>query len=240
MWIFLNIIQIILIFFITAILGGSVVIAKLLFRVQTYPYLVKNGWAPAILKVSGVKVKVTGYENIIGNEPCVFVANHQSHFDIPALILAIEPTLFFIAKKELKYVPFLGWAMWAAGLIFIDRSNKEKAIESLGSAAQLIKNGKSILSFPEGTRSRNGEIGVFKRGTFILAKQAGVKIVPISISGADKIHKSDGIKINSGVICVAIGKPLETREYMSINPEKIAEKIRNEIIELSKLNSIKN
>ena len=234
MWIVISLIQIFLIFLTTVVFGGMVVVTKFFFGVRNYPYLVKNAWAPCILKVSGVKIKVNGHENINDNEPCIFVANHQSHFDIPSLISGLSPTLFFIAKKELKKVPFLGWAMTSAGLIFIDRSNKDKAIESLTEAAKLIKNGKSILSFPEGTRSKNGEIGSFKRGTFILAKQAEVKIIPIAISGSYHVNPSNSIRIKSGVVSINIGKAIGFDAYKDFSPDAIATQIQQQIIELSR------
>jgi 1-acyl-sn-glycerol-3-phosphate acyltransferase len=234
MFILVNLVQVLLIFVVTAFCASGVIIGKYLFGVRNYPYLVKKVWAPCILKVSGVKIKVNGLENLIEDEPCIYVANHQSHYDIPALICALSPTLFFIAKKELKNVPFLGWAMSAAGLIFIDRSNKQKSIESLEEASSLIKSGKNILSFPEGTRAKNGEIRLFKRGTFIMAKQAKVKIIPISIFGSHKVHQANSLKIKSGTIHVTIGKPIAFETYKDLNPDAIAEKVQKEIIILLK------
>lgn len=149
-------------------------------------------WAPGILWICGIRLKVSGGNQLSETSSYVFVANHQSYLDIPVLFRAIPVNLYFVAKKELKKIPFLGWYMMATGMIFIDRTNRSKSIESLKKAARLISKGKSVIMFPEGTRSKDGFLADFKKGPFMLASQADVDIIPVGISepeGSFEVNK---------------------------------------------------
>jgi 1-acyl-sn-glycerol-3-phosphate acyltransferase len=125
--------------------------------------------------------------------------------------------VYFVAKKELKRIPFLGWGMWAVGMIFVDRSNREKSRISLKKAGEKIKRGKSIVTFPEGTRSETTQMLPFKKGAFHLAKEGRITIVPLAISGTEKILPPGG-KIKGGRIRVKVGEPIpvETIDQLSI------------------------
>lgn len=170
-------------------------------------------YSPVLLKIAGTRIKVIGKANMPINEPVIVVSNHASHIDIPCLCYALPANLHFIGKKELKWVPFLGWYMWLAGHIFIDRSNRNKAVESMKQAAQKIKNGKTVILFPEGTRSRTGQMGKFKKGAFHLAFEAGVKIVPVYVEGTRKIWPAEKFSISPGEVVVNIGKPTDVSTF---------------------------
>lgn len=163
-------------------------------------------WAPGILWVCGIRLKVLGTEKLNKKDSYVFVCNHQSYLDIPFLFKGIPVNLYFVAKKELKKIPFLGWYMMATGMIFIDRSNRQKSVESLRKAGRLIHDGKSVIMFPEGTRSKDGQLAPFKKGPFMLARQADVCVVPVGI------YEPDGdfqlMKWKSTPIEVRIGEPV--------------------------------
>jgi len=172
---------------------------------------VANIWARILLMMCGTTVEVIGRENILRGKPQVFMANHQSDFDI-LITLAFLPGQFrWIAKKELFAIPVFGQAMRSAGYIEIDRQNHEKALQSLELAALRIRQGKSVMTFPEGTRSRNGEIKAFKPGTFYLAIQSGVPIVPITIIGSGALMPKRSLKIKSGKIRMVIAKPIDVK-----------------------------
>lgn len=143
--------------------------------------MARNQWAPGILWICGLRLKVNGAKHLDIKRSYVFVCNHQSYLDIPVLFRVIPINLYFVAKKELKHIPFLGWYMMATGMIFIDRSNREKSRKSLEKSAHLIQRGKSVIMFPEGTRSRDGLLADFKKGPFVLAKKAEVPVVPVGI-----------------------------------------------------------
>ncbi|RED95575.1 lysophospholipid acyltransferase family protein [Marinoscillum furvescens] len=185
-------------------------------------------WAPGVLWVCGIRLEVSSAAQLT-DDSYVFVANHQSYVDIPLLFRAIPHNLHFVAKKELKKVPFLGWYMMATGMIFIDRSNRNKAIESLRRAARLISKGKSVLMFPEGTRSKNGQVSPFKKGPFMLAKDAGVKVVPVGIDMPDHTYHVGRFGVTH--VKVAIGAPVtyEQDEHVS----KLIDAVHAQVEQLS-------
>jgi len=191
---------------------------------------VANLWAKILLLICNTKVKVIGEENLLRGKPQIFMANHQSDFDI-LISLAYIPVQFrWIAKKELFAIPVFGTAMRSAGYIEIDRSNKEKAIQSIDEAALRIRRGKSIMTFPEGTRSRDGEIKPFKQGVFHLAIKSGVPIVPVSIIGSGRIMPKRSLRIKPGQIKLMIGKPIEVVNFDIEKRHELIEIVRNEIM----------
>ncbi len=175
--------------------------------------LARTVFPPVLMWIAGIKLKTIGQENVPKNESVIFVANHCSHLDIGCLCGALPVNLHFIGKKELMFVPFVGWYMLMAGHIFIDRKSRSKSITSLKKAAIKIKNGKSVAMYPEGTRSKTGELGVFKKGAFHIALDAGVSIVPVHIKGTYNVWPATSNKITPGDVIVRIGKPIDSSEY---------------------------
>jgi 1-acyl-sn-glycerol-3-phosphate acyltransferase len=158
------------------------------------------------------------------------MANHQSDFDI-LIALAYIPVQFrWIAKKELFSIPVFGTAMKNAGYVEIDRHNREKSLQSIDEAALRIRSGKSIMTFPEGTRSREGEIKAFKQGAFHLAIKSGVPIVPVSIIGSDRIMPKRSVRIKPGQIKLVIGEPIDVKSFDIEKRYELIEKVRNTII----------
>jgi len=191
---------------------------------------VANLWAKILLFICDTKVKVIGEENLLRGKPQIFMANHQSDFDI-LIALAYIPVQFrWIAKKELFNIPFFGAAMRSAGYIEIDRHNQEKALQSFDEAALRIRKGKSIMTFPEGARSRDGEIKTFKQGAFHLAIKSGVPIVPVSIVGSGQIMPKRSVKIKSGQIKLVIGEPIEVKSFDIEKRFELIKKVRDTII----------
>lgn len=188
-------------------------------------------WAKILLLICNTKVKVIGEENLLHGKPQIFMANHQSDFDILISLAYIRVQFRWIAKKELFTIPIFGAAMRSAGYIEIDRSNKEKALQSIDEAALRIRRGKSIMTFPEGTRSRDGEIKPFKQGVFHLAIRAGVPIVPVSIIGSGRIMPKRSLRIKPGQIKLIIGKPVEVTNFDIEKRHELIEHVRNEIIQ---------
>lgn len=178
--------------------------------------MARTMFAPGILWGCGAKLEVIGGQSLPKDESYVFVCNHLSYLDIPALFRAIPHNLHFVAKKEIKWVPFIGWYMYATEMIFVDRSNQVKAIASLDRAGKLIKKGKDVLMFPEGTRSKNGAIGDFKKGPFMLATKADIAIVPVAISGTENILRAGKFRLKSGKVTVSIGEPLRMKKSQDI------------------------
>ncbi len=187
--------------------------------------MARTMWSPMILWICGVRLQVSGLEHVDANKPYVLVCNHQSYLDIPVLFRSIIVNLYFVAKKELKKVPFLGWYMMATGMIFIDRTNRNKAIDSLKRAAALIRNGKSVIMFPEGTRSKDGYLAVFKKGPFMLARQADVSVLPVGISetgGHFRITSFKTITIEVNVGAPINANSLEIAQLIQESHDQVA------------------
>jgi len=144
--------------------------------------MARTCWAPGILWICRVRVSVVHTDTIEPATSLVYVSNHQSYLDIPILFTTLPHNLYFVAKQELRKVPLLGWYMAATGMIFIDRSNPRNGVRSLRRAAELIKTGKSVILFPEGTRNPAPALTTFKKGPFTLAHQAGTAILPVGIN----------------------------------------------------------
>ena len=160
----------------------------------------------------GVKVKVEGMENLKEEGPYIFMSNHQGSYDIFALLGHLPFQFKWLAKKELFSIPFFGWTMAAAGYISIDRKGTRETVEAMNEAAQKIRDGMSVVIFPEGSRSPDGSIQPFKKGGFTLAIKSKVPIVPIAIVGSREIMPKDRLTVTSGEIRIRIGRPIETRE----------------------------
>ena len=187
-------------------------------------------WAKVILKVCGVKVNVDGLENIERAEPRIYMSNHQSYFDIFALLGGLPGDFKFLLKQELMKIPLLGITMRRAGYISIDREDARKAIISMNSAAEKIKSGSSVLIFPEGTRSGDGMVGSFKKGGFHLALKSGCDIVPVAIVNSKRIVPKGSLRINRGTIDMNIGIPIPVKDYSKKDINKLIERTREAVI----------
>ena len=186
----------------------------------------------------GFSYSVEGLENLDKNKSYVFAGNHASAFDILLAYATLPFWIVSIAKIELRSIFFLGFVMKSAGHIFIDRNNHEKAIKSLnGAKRSLLKNPRSILLYPEGTRSLNGSIRKFKPGGLILGAQLGLSIVPIYYSGTFELLKKGSFKIKRNQkIKLKIGHPVKVKDYDYSKRRELAKLIENKVIELSKGN----
>jgi 1-acyl-sn-glycerol-3-phosphate acyltransferase len=172
------------------------------------PHRVGRFWARLHLKISGIKVVVTGLERLT-NPPYVFMCNHQSALDIYSLQGFLPFYFKWIAKRQLFKIPFFGWAIGRAGYVSIDRENPREALKAMDEAAKKIRNGMNIFIFPEGTRSVDGTLLPFKKGGFSLALRAMVPIVPIGIYGTNRLQpKGSVIPKEKGVIYIHIGEPI--------------------------------
>jgi 1-acyl-sn-glycerol-3-phosphate acyltransferase len=146
------------------------------------------------------------------DKPYIFMSNHRSIFDIFALFLATEHSLRMVAKRVLFFIPIFGWALWMCRFIPIDRSNREKAIESLENAARKIREGISVLVFPEGTRGPGEPLLPFKKGSFMMALKAGVPVVPVVVLGTEDVMEARSLRVGYGAITVRLGTPIATAD----------------------------
>ena len=187
-------------------------------------------WAKVVLWVCGIKVRAKGQENIDASVPRIYVTNHQSYFDIFALLANINVDFKFIVKQELMKIPLFGFTMRKAGYIGIEREDMRKALKSINVAARKVKGGVSILIFPEGTRSTDGRLQSFKKGGLHLAYKSGCDIVPVNITNSYRIVPKGSLKINKGSIDMQIGKPISVKGYNRKNISKLMDCVRDAML----------
>ncbi|MCH7954393.1 MAG: 1-acyl-sn-glycerol-3-phosphate acyltransferase [Candidatus Marinimicrobia bacterium] len=194
-------------------------------------HFIMSRWAWYILKLSGVKIEIKGLDYLTPGESYIFISNHASLLDIPAVCLGLPFQLRFLAKKELFKIPLFGQALHSAGHIRIDRGNLESAVRSLKEGAITLKErGYSALVFGEGTRSLNGEVGKFKKGGVILALSMGIPIVPLSISGSASLAPKGDFMIKSGIIKITVGEPISTEGKDISDRHSLVSIIRDAVI----------
>ncbi|MAE70565.1 MAG: 1-acyl-sn-glycerol-3-phosphate acyltransferase [Gemmatimonadetes bacterium] len=171
---------------------------------RSFERIVKR-WADRMLRVLGVRVRVVGRPPDIA--PVVFISNHQSLLDIPST-LSIFPHVKIIAKTELFRIPLFGRAMRRAGILEIDRGDRNRAFRTIDEAAKRVRQGTTILVYAEGTRSRDTRIQPFKKGAFVLASKADVPVVPLAIRGTAERLPKGGREVVPGEVRLAIGAPI--------------------------------
>lgn len=228
----MTIFKIVLIFIFIAICSMFAMLFVLIDRSFTLYFGLSKVFAFGVLKLSGIKVTVSGKENIPTDGVYVFASNHISLYDIPLVQLTAPMRVAIVFKKELAKIPLFGWHMLIGPYVVIDRQNAEKAIKSIERAKQLMEKRKlSILIFAEGTRSKDGEVQPFKRGAFYLASRVPFPVVPVSISGTNNVLEKGKLKFKSGEVKIHFDKPIPS-PTTSNKVEEVAlmEKVRNIII----------
>ena len=193
-------------------------------------HTIARKWAKSALAMNGSTIKVSGIENVPKTGGVLFVANHQSNFDIPILVGHVPRDKGFIAKSELLKVPFFRRYMKYIGCVFINRRDTRQSLDAMNDAAERLKAGHSLVIFPEGTRSADGTVGLFKPGSLKLALKAGVPIVPVTINGSLNIMIKGSSLIQSATVRVVISAPIYSEEIKGIDSNVIAQKVRSIIV----------
>lgn len=186
--------------------------------------ILQQGWGRLHLWVSGAKVEMKGLEHIDLSRTYIMMANHQSYHDI-FVVSTIPVYAHWMAKQELFRVPVFGWILGWIGAMRIDRSSKVKTLASVRSAVEQIREGRTVLIFPEGTRSPNGELLPFSKGAFSLAILSQVPILPITIEGTRSIMPKGSYLIRPGTIKVTIDPPIETASLGAKDKDHLQEKV---------------
>jgi 1-acyl-sn-glycerol-3-phosphate acyltransferase len=159
------------------------------------------------------RIRVHGVEHVRRGQPYVYMANHSSLIDTPALFAYLPHPFRIMAKRELFYVPFMGWHLWTAGHFPIDRGNARKTVASLRRVIEGVRNGRSLAVFPEGTRTPDGGLQAFHPGVFKIAVKAGVPIVPVTIRGTFELLPKTTLAPRPGRVDVILGEPIDTTDY---------------------------
>jgi 1-acyl-sn-glycerol-3-phosphate acyltransferase len=189
-------------------------------------------WSRGVLASAGVRVRVRSHATFDPKRSYVVMPNHLSTVDIWAVFVAVPVPLRFIAKKQLGQIPLFGWAMRAGRFIFIDRQNAASARRTIDLAADRIRQGCSVVIFPEGTRSRDGRLGAFKKGGFHLAINSGADVVPVTIRGSREVMPRGSFLIRSGDVDIEIGEPIPTAGLGPDDRQALLEKTRTRIAEM--------
>ncbi|MBI5463585.1 MAG: 1-acyl-sn-glycerol-3-phosphate acyltransferase [Ignavibacteriales bacterium] len=197
----------------TAVLSTAAIFLLPIDRSHRSFYGIGRQWARMMLRLFGVKVTVKGLEHLAPGQHYVYVSNHASMFDIPAVMASIPDNINIVLKKELTRVPIWGWALKLGPYIVIDRFNPREASRSLEEAAEKICGGRSAQLYAEGTRTRDGKLQPFKRGAFALAVKSGIPVVPLTINNTFRILKKGSLKINPADIELVVEKPIATQNY---------------------------
>jgi 1-acyl-sn-glycerol-3-phosphate acyltransferase len=219
-----------LIYFYTAVCGTLSLLASLFDSRGRWQHACARLWSWLILSTSGIRTRVEGLENLDLQKTAIYCANHQSAMDIPILFVNLPVQFRFVAKRSLFKMPFLGWHLKRSGHIPVDRERPREAMRSLDEAAQKIRAGSSVILFPEGHRSRDGKIGPFKSGSFYLAIQSGVPVVPITLNGTRAVLKPDTYHVRAGRTEMIVHPPIPTCALTRQDVEALSEKVRAQIV----------
>lgn len=203
------------------IMDSIIVLYSVTFNSKRYSfYEHSRKWSKRLLDFSGVKLKISGLENVNKNETYIFISNHCSLFDIPLLFLSIPVDTRIIYKQELEKIPIFGYMLKKSPLIAVKRDDPRKAFESIQKSLDSIKEDVSVIIFPEGTRSRTGDLGEFRRGAFNLATRSGKLIIPITIIGSNKIIPKGKLTLDRGEVTIIFSPPMKSPEKPSSRDEK--------------------
>ncbi|HXV59697.1 MAG TPA: lysophospholipid acyltransferase family protein [Vicinamibacteria bacterium] len=210
----------------TIVCGAVSFALALVFRSGDPSHRVASIWARLILETCGVTVQVKGLENLRPGTTYLFASNHQSLFDTPIVFAHLPVSFRILYKKSLNRVPFLGWHLFMSGHIGVERENPKKARESLEHAASRIRGGTSVVVFPEGTRSFDGILRPFKKGSFRLALRAGIPVVPITIADSYLVMKRSEVTVHPRRIGLTIDRPIPLDNLDEEQAEVLAERVR--------------
>ena len=173
-------------------------------------------WGRFSAKLFGISIEVTGRENYNPDQNYLVVSNHAGMADIPLLLGTMNLNLRFVAKEELGKIPLFGPVIKKAGYVMIKRGQNREALKSLLQATEVLKSGRSVHIFPEGTRSATGQLLPFKRGAFLVAQKGGAPVLPVTIIGSNLITPKKSLKINKGKIRIIISKPIQPSQFKSV------------------------
>lgn len=174
---------------------------------------IASWWGRFSAKLFGITVHLKGERNYRVDGSYLVVSNHAGMADIPLLLGHLKLNLRFVAKEELGRIPLFGWCLKRGGYVLIKRGQNREALKSLLDAAEVIRGGRSVHIFPEGTRSLTGRLLPFKRGAFMVARRANAEVLPVTILGSHKITPKKSLAIHRGEVTLVIGKPIKASDY---------------------------
>lgn len=212
----------------TLVLGPPLILVTLVTKSATLMYWAGVKMVVYVTRIAGESVTVYGRENIPPGV-CLFAANHTSNADAPAIVDAIPRRIAILGRKSLFDIPVVGTAFRLAKFVPVDRENRDAALASVKQAVEYIREGYSFLVYPEGTRSIDGRLRRFKKGSFVIAIEAGIPIVPVACAGAHRIMKKNSLIIRPGKVTVRFGKPIDASQYTVEQRDELAQRVHEAV-----------
>ena len=211
----------------TIVLGTLSITSMLIDRRGHLAHGCARAWSRWILGTTGVRVDARGLDHVDGGQSYIFVSNHQSIYDIPVLFASVPAQLRILAKASLGRFPVLGWHLRWTGHLLVDRAHAGAA--TLAQVGRMIRRGDSLIVFPEGTRSRDGRVGAFKRGLFFLAIEAGAAVVPVAVGGTRHVMLKGRLMTCPGDVALVVHEPIRTDGLTRADATRLAEQVRGVI-----------
>ena len=217
----------------TIIMGSISLLTSLFDSDGRIQHQISRVWSRMLLMVSGVKMQVVGLENIDPHSTYVFVANHRSFMDIPVLLAYLPLQFRFLAKKGLFLIPFLGTHLRRAGHLAVVKDNPRASLKSMTDAARILRQpGMSVMLFPEGGRSKDGELQNFIEGAAYIAVKAGVPVIPIAMTGTREVLPMGSLQIMSGIVELRIGEPIPTAKLTMKDRNNLTQEMHDRVADL--------
>jgi 1-acyl-sn-glycerol-3-phosphate acyltransferase len=212
----------------TLVLGPPLILLTLVTKSATLMYWAGVKMVVYVTRIAGEKVTVVGRENIPPGV-CLFAANHTSNADAPAIVGAIPRRVAIFGRKSLFDIPIVGAAFKLAKFVPVDREDRDAALNSVKEAVRYIREGYSFLVYPEGTRSPDGRLRRFKKGSFVMAIEAGIPVVPVACAGAHRIMKKNSLIVRPGKVTVRFGKPIDASAYSIEQRDELAQRVHDAV-----------
>jgi 1-acyl-sn-glycerol-3-phosphate acyltransferase len=215
-------------------------VLAILFRWKGILYVLGHGGVRSAMAILGIRYRIAGAENLPRDHAAVYCANHQSNVDPPLLFTALHPRLHVFYKAELRSLSVLEVAFRVGGFVPVDRHNREQAMAAIETAARSLKAGNSFLIFPDGTRSRTGELLPFKKGGFVMAIKAQVPIVPVAVQGGRSAMRKGSAVVRPALVSVRVGTPVSTAGRSPGDRDEIVKEVRGQIEKMLEMGPIGN
>ena len=192
-----------------------------------------TSWSRTILLLSGVLLTVEGAEKANAQGPCFFVGNHPGALDIPVLFAALRGRVRFLAKKSLFKIPLFGWVLNWYGFVPIDRGRPRVTLRSLERLVEeLRRHPESFATFPEGTRSPDGKLLPFRKGSLKICREAGMPVVPFAIEGTNRVYTRGRIRITPGPVRISFGEPIDAAAVAAMSTQELHDRVRSDVAAL--------
>jgi 1-acyl-sn-glycerol-3-phosphate acyltransferase len=212
-----------------ALLAPLLIVLVLITKNENFIYSPVRLFIRAGLAMVGVRVEVNGLERLDPNQTYIFTPNHQSLIEVPLFVAYLGRNPAYLGKKEIFKYPVFGYGIRLIGMVPVDRSNSPAAVESAKLATENLRQGKSFVVYPEGTRSRDGRMLPFKKGAFMMAIDAGVPVVPVTVSGASKIMPKAQVKVFPSTVRITVHEPISSSGYSKENVVELMAKTREKV-----------